>query len=97
MRIVKTELFTGIPMGYCAYLAGGRPDTVDDRLLTLDGLADAVEQMPDPQSDPANCCLSFSGSLYEQIFDQFYPASVNAIWENNDFQEEQYKDFLWNR
>ena len=37
----------GIPMGYCAYLAGGRPDTVDDRLLTLDGLADAVEQMPD--------------------------------------------------
>lgn len=84
----------GIPMGYCAYLAGGRPDTVDDRLLTLDGLADAVEQMPDPQSDPANCCLSFSGSLYEQIFDQFYPASVNAIWGNNDFQEEQYKIFV---
>ena len=77
-----------VPMGMRAYIVGGRPDTVDDRLLSLSGIADAMEE-----SGEANACLAFSGSLYEQIFDLFYPASADAIWRDGQFQPDAYTRF----
>lgn len=77
-----------VPMGMRAYIVGGRPDTVDDRLLSLSGITDAMEQ-----SGEANACLAFSGSLYEQIFDLFYPASADAIWRDGQFQPDAYTEF----
>lgn len=81
-----------IPAGMNAYIAGGLTDDVDDRILTLNGLADAVEDMPDPDNSH-DSCLSFVVPLYEHLFDLFYPASTSAIWQDGHFNADAFLTF----
>ena len=88
----KEDELYAVPTGFSACIAGGRPDQVDDRLLSLQGLADAVQAMPGT-SDSGDCCLALDHALYEQIFDLFYPASADAIWKDGSFCPEAYQAF----
>ena len=78
-----------VPAGMRAYIAGGRPDAVDDRLLSLEGIAGAMEEAV--ADEP---CISFSGGLYEHLFDLFYPASADAVWADGAFQPDAYAAFV---
>lgn len=88
----REEGLFAIPTGLCAYIAGGRPETVDQRIESLAGIADAMEAMPAPADSDA-CCMSFAGNLYEHLFDLFYPASAGAIWQQGQFQPDAFADF----
>lgn len=83
----------GIPTGMSTYIAGGLDGDVDDRILTLQGLADAVEAMPDPQSS-TDACLSFVSPVYERLFDFFYPVSAADIWADGHFDREGFINFV---
>lgn len=91
----QNEKLYGIPTGMNAYIAGGVEEDVDDRIRTLEGLADAVEEMPHPQSS-ADCCLSFVTPIYESVFDLFYPSSAAAIWQDGQFDQESFLTFARN-
>lgn len=77
-----------IPAGMRAYITGGRPGTVDERLQTLDGIASAMEE--NREQTP---CMVFSPALYEHLFDLFYPASADAIWKDGSFQPDAFIAF----
>lgn len=83
----------GIPAGMNPYISGGEAEDVDDRILTLQGLADAVEAMPAP-TESADCCFSFATALYESLFDLFYPASAGAIWTDGQFDRSGFLNFI---
>lgn len=79
----------GVPTGFATWIAGGRPEDVDDRLTTLTGLAEAAASQS--EEDPY---IALNNLLYEQLFDVFYPASAQAIWEDGTFQSDACRTFL---
>lgn len=78
----------GVPTGFATWIAGGRPEDVDDRLTTLTGLAEAAAQSGESP------CLALDNLLYEQLFDLLYPASASAIWEDGAFRPDACRAFL---
>lgn len=77
-----------VPAGIRVYITGGRPGTVDERLQTLEGIASALEENSGEMP-----CMVFSPALYEHLFDLFYPASADAIWQGGTFQPDAFTDF----
>lgn len=82
-----------VPTGINPCIAGGEEAQLDDRIRSLDGLADAVEEMPDMEQSN-DCCLSFVLNSYEKVFDLFYPASAAEIWQEGKLNQDAYLRFV---